>query len=186
MTESQNNELKLSSIVKQAKQAHETESFELPSGESITFYPIFPDLMVEDLTEELQHHYRAMDQKGIVLNEKMTLYFIQLMAIKHFTHFKSQMPNEILGVDDTPGLLDYMNHFADTGLLKTLVEDMFMKEQLQKIYGKLTDVISTFQLSQQMEADIKKKYETLQFKNKGVFEEIAKINLDKSKNKKMK
>lgn len=171
----QSTDLKLSVIKSQAEAMFEQESYEMEDGSTITFYPIFPDLLIEEMMEEVQKHYIELNEKNVVLNEKMTIYFIQIMAIKYFTHFKSQMPNTALGEDNNPGMLDYLKHFANTGLLKTIIEEVFMIDQIQKVYGKMTDNISTSQLSNKLENEVNKKVASLNFKTKGVFEQINNI-----------
>ena len=179
----QSTDLKLSAVKSQAEAMFEQESHEMKDGSTITFYPIFPDLLIEEMMEEVQKHYVELNEKNVVLNEKMTIYFIQIMAIKYFTHFKSQMPNTALGENNDPGMLDYLNHFANTGLLKTIIEEVFMKDQIQKVYGKLTDIISTSQLGNKLEKEVQKKFDSLNLKNKDVFEQISKMDKNESKNK---
>ena len=176
-------DLKLSVIKSQAEAMFEQESYELKDGSTITFYPIFPELLIEDMLEELQKHYVEMNEKGVNLSQKMTIYFIQLMTIKHFTHLGKSMPDTFLGENEQPGLFDYLNYLANTGLLKTIVEEVFMKEQMQKVYGKLTDIISTSQLNNRLEQEVQKKFETLNLKNKDVFEQINKMSKNETKNK---
>ena len=179
----QSTDLKLSAVKSQAEAMFEQESHEMKDGSTITFYPIFPDLLIEEMMEEVQKHYIELNEKNVVLNQKMTIYFIKIMAIKYFTHFKSQMPNTALGEGSNPGMLDYLKHFANTGLLKTITEEVFMIDQMQKVYEKMTDNISTAQLSNKLEQEVNKKVETLNFKTKDVFEQIKNIGKNESENK---
>lgn len=140
---SKNKDLKLIDIKKKAKEMHKQEIYELNDGSTITFYPIFPELEIENLLESLQQHYITMKDKGIELSEKMNLYFINLLIIKHFTHFSKDMPNELLAVGKKAGLLDWLNHFADTGLMKTIIDEVFVPSQIMRVYDKLTEFVGT-------------------------------------------
>ena len=161
-----NTELTLASVKKQAKKAHEQESYELENGSTIKFYVTFPDLRIENMYEELQKHYIEMKRKNIDLSDKMNLYFINLMMIKYFTHFEKDMPDELLGVGTKAGLLDYLNHFADTGLMKTIMDDIFLPEQVKKVYGKMTDILGASKLLQEMESSVQKKYTDMKVRHK--------------------
>lgn len=161
-----NTELTLAAVKKQAKEAYEQDSYELDNGSTIKYYVTFPELMIEDLYEELQKHYIQMKEEGIELSEKMTLYFINLMMIKYFTHFKTTMPNELRGKGAKAGLLDYLNHFADTGLMKTIMDEVFSPDQVKRVYEKMTDILGASKLLQELESGVQKKYTEMKIKHK--------------------
>lgn len=161
-----NTELTLAAVKKQAKEAYEQDSYELDNGSTIKYYVRFPDLKVEDMYEELQKHYIEMKKEDINLSDKMNLYFINLLMIKHFTHFKKDMPDELLGKGTKAGLLDYLNHFADTGLMKTIMDEVFVPDQVKKVYEKMTDILGASRLLQEMESSVQKKYTDMKIKHK--------------------
>jgi hypothetical protein len=165
MAKQKNTNLKLSEIKSAAKKAHQKEVYELENGKTITFYPLFPDLMIDSLLEELQKHMVTLKEKEINLSEKMTLMFINLMIIKHFTHFKSDMPDTVLGDGKNPGLLDWLEHFADTGLMKTIMDEVFMQDQVMKVYDKLTEFLGTTMLLDELGEKTIKHFENLKLKN---------------------
>jgi hypothetical protein len=170
-------ELKLSDIKKTAKSMHEMEPYELEDGKTITFYPLFPELMIEQMLEEIQKHYITLHENEIEFSEKMNLYFINLMMIKYFTHFKKDMPDNLFAEGKKAGLLDWLNHFADTGLLKTIMDEVFMKDQVMKVHDKIAEFIGASQLLEELGVKAQKKFEDLKLKNADVFEQLNKMNV---------
>lgn len=172
MARKKNTDLKLTDIRKQAKKAHTTEKYELEDGSTITFYPIFPELLIEEMLEELQKHMKALTDKDVTLSEKMNLYFINLMTIKYFTHFKNDMPDHVFTEDKEAGLMDWLEHFADTGLMKIIIEDVFMKDQVMKVYDKITEYLGSFMLLEELTEKTQQHFQNLKLKNKEIFEKI--------------
>jgi hypothetical protein len=172
MAKKKNTELKLSEIKKQAKTSHQKEVFERKDGSTITFYPVFPDLLIEEMLEEMQNHYKIMQEKKIKLNEKMNLYFIYLMMIKHFTHFKKSMTNNLISSGKSASLLDYLDHFADTGLLKEIIEDVFMKDQVMKVFDKVTDLTANSLFISQLENETIEKLQKVTYENKDIYKKL--------------
>ena len=163
-----NKNLTLSAVTKQAKSTHEKNVYELDNGSTITHYITFPDLLIESMLEELQKHYLTIKEKDIELSEKMNLYFINLLIIKHFTHFKDSMTDTLLGEENEVGLLDYLNYFADTGLMKTIMEDVFLPSQVNKVYEKMTDIIGASKLLDELGVKAEQKFQNLKIKNREI------------------
>ncbi|MED3912732.1 hypothetical protein P4597_26970 [Peribacillus simplex] len=160
-----NTELTLAAVKKQAKIINEQETYDLEDGSTIKFYPIFPELMIEALFEELQRHYVEMKEKEIELTDKRLLNLINLLAIKHFTHFKKTMPDKLLGEGTKPGLLDYLEYFADTGLMKTIIDEVFNSDQIKKVHEKMTEIMGASKLIQELETVTQAKYEQMKYKH---------------------
>lgn len=172
MAKKQNTDLKLSIVKKQADELKETAQYELEDGHTITFSPLFGDLQIEVMLEELQQHHITMKDKGIELSEKMNLYFINLLIIKHFTHFKSDMPNELLAVGKKVGLLDWLNHFADTGLMKIIMDEVFVAKEVRKVYDKLTEFLGTTLLLNELSEMTQRKVDNMRFKHSDAISKI--------------
>jgi len=174
-----NKDLKLSKVKSLAKKAHTKEKYELEDGSTITFYPVFPDLLIEEMLEELQAHMKVLNEKEINLSEKMNLYLINIMVIKYFTHFKKDMPNAILGEDNEAGLLDWLNHFADTGLMKIIMEEVFLKDQVIKVFDKITEFIGSTMFLEELGEKTQEHVQRLKLQNADVFSKLN--NLDNVK-----
>jgi hypothetical protein len=160
-----NTEMTLAAVKKQAKAIHEQETYDLEDGSTIKFYPTFPELMIESLFEELQGHYVEIKEKEIEFTDKRLLNLINLLTIKHFTHFKKSMPDKLLGEGTKAGLLDYLEHFADTGLMKTIIEDVFNSDQIKKVHEKMTEIMGASKLIQELETGTQTKYEQMKYKH---------------------
>jgi len=172
-----NTDLKLSQIKKQAKQLHIQEKYELEDGSTITFYPIFPELKIEGMLEELQRHTNTLHEKDVTLSDKMNLYFINLMMIKYFTHLGEQMPNHVLPEGKEAGLLDWLEHFADTGLMKTIMDEVFMKDQVMKVYDKLTEFLGSAMLLEELGEKTQQHFKNMKLKNQDVFNKLEGFNV---------
>ena len=168
----QSTDIKLKDIAKRAKKMYEQESYEFEDGTTLTFFVEFPKSLIEDMYEELQKHLITITEKNIELNDKDTLYFLYTMTIKHFTHLKKEMPDEVLGEGKNPGLLDYMKHFADTGLMKTIIDDVFLASEIHKVLSKLTDLTSIDQIIRDLEVQTKDKVKNMKLKNKDIFDQF--------------
>jgi hypothetical protein len=171
-----NTDLKLNQIKKKAKEVHTKEKYPLDDGSTITFYPIFPDLMIEEMLEELQTHMKVLNEKEIKLSEKMNLYLINIMMIKYFTHFKADMPDTILGEDKESGLLDWLNHFADTGLMKIIIEEVFLKDQVTKVFDKLTEFIGSTMFLEELGKKTQEHVQKLKLQNAEVFSKLNNVD----------
>lgn len=172
-----NTDLKLTAIKKQAKKAHQTEKYELEDGSTITFYPIFPELKIETMLEELQRHTITLNEKDVILSDKMNLYFINLHMIKFFTHLGEQMPDHVFTEGKEAGLLDWLEHFADTGLMKVIMEEVFLKEQVAKVYDKLTEFLGASLLLEELGEKTQHHFKNMKLKNADIFNKLEGFNV---------
>lgn len=161
-----NTDLKLTDVLKQSKSLQETAQYELPDGNTITFSPLFGDLEIESLIEQLHQHYMTMNKEGIELSEKMNLYFINLLIIKQFTHFSKDMPNELLAIGKKAGLLDWLNHFSNTGLMKIIMSQVFLPDQIMKVYDKLTEYVGNSLLINELSQKTQTQLEDMRIKHR--------------------
>jgi hypothetical protein len=99
------------------------------------------------------------------------------LTIKHFTHFKKDFPSTLIGEKKNAGLLDLLDHFRKTGLLRECLEDMFIPKEVQKVLSRLTDVASASLLAMDLDNEMMRKFEQLKFKNADIFKELEKLNV---------
>jgi hypothetical protein len=148
-------------------------------GETITFHPLFSETKIEELLKEFAQLLNEADSKNLEISQEMQIYLIQFLTIKHFTHFKKDFPSTLLGqTKKEAGLLDYLNHFRKTGLLRECLEDMFLLKEVQKVFNRLTDMAGASLLVIDLDKEMMRKFEQLKIKNADVFKELEKLNVD--------
>lgn len=180
MTGKKNTDLKLTQVKKVSKKLNETEQFPIESGEykgsTITFYPHFSQTKINKLLEEFQSIQKEVKEHDLSVSEQTQIGMLQLLIIKHFTHFKNDMPSTLLSTDKNDNLLFWLEKFNETGLLTILMDEMFLPAEIQKVFKNLTDFISKSIVHIDLENEINRKVENLKFKNKEVFDQIGKVN----------
>lgn len=174
--------LKLSTIKKKSKEIDNTLKHEITSefylGEIITFQPIFDDIKIEELLTEYGQLLNEAEQKEITLSQNMQLYLIQFLAIKYFTHFKSEISSQLLSEDKTIGVLDALEHFRKTGLLYECINNMFLPQEISKLLSRMTDVAATGLLTMNLNEEMMRKLVNLREKNSELFNKLDEINID--------
>lgn len=172
--------LKLSTVKKVSKQLDETQVHIIEEGnyigEQITFQPIFDDVKIEEALTELTLLLNEAIENGIEISQTMQVYLLHMYAIKYFTHFKNALPSTLLGENKKAGMLDTLDHFRKTGLLSECVNNMFLPAEINKYINKATEMAAVGLLSQDLDEKMKEKFESLQLKNKSVFEQLGKID----------
>jgi hypothetical protein len=174
--------LKLSTIKAKSKEMDTTETHEIQcesyKGEQITFNPLFSEIEIEELLKEFGKLLNEAQQKEITISEEMQIYLIQFLIIKHFTHFKKDIPDTLLGEKKNAGILDWLDHFRKTGLLKECLEEMFLQKEIRKVFSRMTDFASSSLLVMQLNEEMNKKFEKMRLKNAEVFEELENIKIE--------
>jgi hypothetical protein len=182
MATKKKNNLTLAKVKKVSKQLEEIEVHEIEDGlykgEQITFSPIFDDKTIEELLTEFGNLLNDADEKGIELSQRMQIYLIYMLIIKHFTHFKESLPSSLLGQGKSAGLLDTLEHFHKTGLLSECLNNMFMPKEVNKVLDKMTDFAATGLLANELDQEMITKFEQLKLRNADVFEQLGKIKTD--------
>jgi hypothetical protein len=174
-----NTDLKISEIRKKSKQYDRTEQVEIPHGEyegqTITFYPLFSDKKVEELFEDYSKYSEQLNKKEIKLSESNTMNLIYMLAIKKFTHFGQYIPDRLFANDKkNEGILDWLNHFANTGLIKAIMEDIFIQTEVIKLHEKIIDILGRSILTDNLMADAQERASQLEIKNRDLFESYKK------------
>jgi hypothetical protein len=179
MAKKTNSDVKLTDVRKNAKKYNQTEQVEISHGEyegqTITFNPYFSDQKIEELFQEFSMYQKQLTKKEIELSEASTMNLTYMLAIKKFTHFGRHIPDRLFANDKkNEGILDWMEHFADTGLIKVILEDIFMPVEVQKLIEKMVDILGRSFLTDSIMEKAQLKAQELELKNKEVFEQFAK------------
>ena len=175
-------QLTLSQVKAKSKEIDKMEKYEITEGQdagkTISFYPIFSYTKIEELLTELQKVFIEAKEKEITISEEMNIYLIQLMMIKHFTHFKKQMPDTLIGEGKKEGLIDWLEHFRKTGLFKLILEEVFLPTETKKVFSSLTDFLSKSIVYSDIESEMNRKVQDLKLKNKDVISQIRNIDAE--------
>lgn len=162
-------ELKTSHIRKLAKDSKKQEVYEFEDGVTLKFYPIFADSMIDELLIELKEILnQANTKEGLELNDKTVYNLILLQCIKHFTH---------LGKDIKPSFefqLDYLNALIDSGYFKKIINEVFLPEQINKVFERVSDIMSESQMIEKIIERTQEKVKQLELKNKDVLDKVGK------------
>lgn len=176
----QTRNLSLSKVKKTSKSLEETVKYELEEGlykgSVITYQPIFDNVNIENLLVEFGQLMNEADDLEIELSETVQIYVIQLLIVKYFTHFKKEFSSQLLGNDETVGLLDILDHFRKTCLLDDIFNNIFSQEEVKKVFDKLTDFSARGLLQFDLDEQVKEKYSKLKIQNKELFKQIENIN----------
>ena len=150
----------------------------LYQGEQITFTVLFNDKSIEELLTEFGQLLNEANEKKIEVSQQMQIHLLYILIIKHFTHFKKDIPSILLGKGKSAGMLDTLDHFHKTGLLNECISSMFLPAEVNKVFNKLTDVAATSLLAMDLNEEMMKKMEQMKIKNKEVFEQLEQINVE--------
>lgn len=174
--------LKLSTIKKKSKEYDSTEIYEITTGdyvgEQITFYPHFSEITIEELLIEYQNIIIEKENKELKISDETLLELLHFLIIKHFTHFKKDLPDKLLGEGKKAGLLEYYEHFKKTGLHKELIEHMFLPEEIAKVMDYLSTFLANSLVLEDFGKEIQQKFEDIKLKNKFIFDGIGKIDTE--------
>lgn len=180
MTKAKN--LTLTTVKKKSKELDQTRVHNIENGqyvgEQITFKVQFDDVTIEELLTEFGKLMNEAEKKDIEISQQMQLYILEFLIIKFFTHFKSSIPSALLGENGKEGILDWLDHFRKTGLMKECLEVMFVKDQLQKVFNQMTDVAAKGLLAMNLNEEMMKKLQDLQLQNEDIYKQLEKLKLE--------
>lgn len=175
MARKKSTDIKLSEIKKDHKQYSVTEQFEFEDGKTLTFHPYFQPSEIEKLIGEMQEKLIEADKLKISFNEKMMHDYALFLVIKHFTHLGKDIS------DDLTTQLDEMEWIVDHKYFKPIIEEAFLPQEIMKVWDKMTDILSRSQLFEKMGEETQKKFQSLEIKNRDVFEKLANMKVDNGK-----
>lgn len=174
MATKKNTDIKFSTIKQKAKQSHTKEKFELEDGQTITFYPVFPQTLIDEMLNEIQSIFQTKDEQ-IELSDELTHKYVLFMCIKYFTHLKDQ-----LKADNFVGQLNEMKAILDTtvdndriDLFSLIIDEIFLPKELQKVFDKLAKFSGTFLFYEKFGQKVQEEFNKLDLKNRDVFESYA-------------
>jgi hypothetical protein len=170
--------LSIAKIKKVSKGIEETVEHIIEDGiykdEQISFQPVFDDVKIEEMLSEFGQLLIEAEEKEIEISQDMEVYLVQMLIVKYFTHFKKDIPNKLLGEGKSFGMLDALEHFRKTGLLSECYNNMFMPEQVRKVFDKLTDLSARGLFALDLNEEAIKKYSNLKLKNQDIFDQLNK------------
>jgi hypothetical protein len=168
-SKAKDNALKLSVIKKQDKNYQLKETFEFEDGKILKFFVHFRPSKIEEMLEEMAKQLNYANEKGIELEDKFIFNYVHFLCIKYFTDLGKDI------ADDFETQLKQMEWLVDCKYFKPMVEEMFLKEELQKVWDKMTDVLSRYQLLEKLTIEAQNKLKNLELKNRDVFEKLGQI-----------
>lgn len=176
MAKQKSQNLKLTTVKKKSKEFDTTETYEIQSqyykGEQVTFYPLFSDSTIDELLTEYHQLFLEAKEKELTIADEMQLILLQFLTIKHFSHFKKDIPSNIVEI------IEWLEHFRKTGLFKELLENMFLPQETAKIFSRLTDFVATKRVQKDLEGEAQKKFESLKLKNQFAFDQLRNLKVD--------
>lgn len=176
------NNLSLATVEKVSKKIEKTRIHVINSGEyageQVTFQPLFDDLKIEALLTEFGQLMNESDKEDIKVSQNMQLYLIYILIIKHFTHFKNDIPSHLLDKEKQLGILKILDHFRKTGLLKECIDVMFIPSEVRKVLDRMTDVAAAGLLAMNLDKEMLDKLEKLREQNNDVFKKLDEINIE--------
>jgi hypothetical protein len=157
--------LTLAKINKQAKA--EKQLFEFSNGETLNIEVTFRPSAVEDLLEEYGVHMNAFEQHMSEMSElkkqKFQIHFLHFLIIKHFSELKKSF------TDDSTKILDQFNAIIDTLYYQELIEQGFLKEEINKVWEMAMKLTASFSFMSNLENKFQKHIQDLELENKEVF-----------------
>lgn len=168
--------LSMSKIKKVSKLVDETEQHIIENGkykgEQITFNPLFNNIKIEEILMEFGNLMVEAEEQGIEIPENMQVYFMQMLIIRHFTHFKNDIPTKLIGDGNTIGFLDALEHFRKTELFDECFINMFSNAEVRKVFDKVTNFNANGLLAIDINNKIEEKYSKLKLQNRDIFEQL--------------
>lgn len=140
------NLVKLEQILELAEQYEELEITTIgkDTGKEfdVQFYPHFSSDKIDNLMQELGDFANSKDKDSqpfvelINSSEENFMRIIYFFIIKEFTHIGEDMKQK-----ETPAeLFPYFEALVKTGYLAELIEDVFLAEELQKVFKRVADI----------------------------------------------
>jgi hypothetical protein len=170
MATKKNTDIRFTTIKQKAKESHLKEKYELEDGSTISFYPIFPSSLIDEMLKEIQITLQTKDEQ-IEMSEEMTMKYVLFMCIKHFTHLKNQLKATTF-VEQ----LNEMQSIVDAELFDLIIEEVFLQSEIQKVFDKLAKISGKFLFLEKMNQKMQDEFSKIELKNKDIF---ANLNIQK-------
>jgi hypothetical protein len=164
--------LTLAKINKEVKSYSDTHNFEFSNGETLNIYIRFAPSIIEDLLEEYGQHMSAFEDHMSEMTEtkrqKFQVYFLHFLVIKHFTDLKKSI------TDDSSKILEQFNAIIDTLYFQELIDEGFLKEEINKVWDKASKLTAAYSFMNNLENKFQKHVQNLELDNKDVLEKFGK------------
>jgi len=152
--------LTLSKAEKSVEMYDHTHLFEFSDGETLIIYPRFRPSLTEEMLEEYGHLLKSINENvGSPLRDKDQIYLLHFLIVKYFTDLKDSFSN------DWEVILSQFNTFVDSIYFKELMEVAFLREEIQKVWDKANEIVSTLTLMSKLDEKFREKMNTLEVQN---------------------
>jgi hypothetical protein len=159
--------LSMTGVKRQYKKAHEKADYELKDGLNLTFSPIFVHSEIENLLEHMAAQFKYAEEKGIEIGEKFMINYVNFLCIKFFTHLSKDIS------DKFEEQIQQMEWLVDTGYFKEIIEDVFMPQEIHKVFDKAVEVTSKFIFLEKLTKQMQETVQGLELKNKDVIAQLG-------------
>ena len=170
MARKKNTELKLSTIKQKAKQTHEMETYTFEDETTLKFYPEFPPTLVEEMLEEMSMVLTSENEKSgdkLSISEKLIHKYTLFLAIKHFTHLKSQFKATTL-----VGQINEMESLIDSGYFELIINEVFLQSEIHKLFDHMNKLGSNVMFLEKLTHKMHDEVAKLELKNQDVFNNL--------------
>ncbi|WNJ14006.1 hypothetical protein [Bacillus velezensis] len=158
-------ELKLTDVKDEVEKYKNVEIYQFENGSTITFAPLFSPSKVKNLVTELHERFGSANEKGIDLQPIITEY-VHFLAIKYFTSLGSQIS------DNLENQLDELEFLIDGGYFDEIVNEVFSKKEIAKIWTQLGNRIGEIEVHAKLNKQVLDTVASLEMENKDLFEQI--------------
>jgi len=162
MVKAKNNDLKLSNLKKEMKSLEKPETYNLSNGTDLHFNPVFDGNKIQTLLEEYQEKVLYMIEKGIEMDDKMTIQYVQFLCIKYFTHLKKDIPDTYTFEQQ----LEVMEILMFKGYYEEILNDVLPAKEIQRVFDKLTTFVATGEYLGKLQGEVQTKIQDLDLKHK--------------------
>jgi hypothetical protein len=163
----QSTNLTMGKIKKAYRKTQEKVNYELKDGLNLTLSPIFAHSEIEKLLEHMSEQFKYAEEKGIEISEKFTMDYILFLCIKQFTHLGKEIS------DNFEEQYQQMEWLVDTGYFKEIVEDVFMQEEIKKVFDKAVELSSKFAFLEKLTEQMQENVRNIQLKNADVISQLG-------------
>lgn len=164
-------------IEQQAKEANKIEEYDLNDNDRIQFYPIFPYQKIKELFDEMADIIVQANELEVALDDGEIINHILFLCVKHFTHLKEDIS------DKFEEQVQQMEYLVDTGLFSTIVNDVFMPKEIDKVMNYAGDFLSVDKFLQTVSKRASERLEDLEIKNKDMMNVISDKEVEKIRNR---
>lgn len=150
------------------KKFDKQETYTLKDGNNINFDPFFSPAKIQTLADEYQTDIAKLAEANIDTDDTYQFNYMGFLIVKHFTEYGKYIEPTLefkISAFDT---------LLNNGHLYELLEDVFDKNEVNKIWDQLTRTVAHQQHLIKFQDDINKEFQKLEIQNKDAFEDYRK------------